>query len=288
MWIALKFGFPELGADHIITMDLHDPQFQGFFDCPVDNLLSMPLMVKYIKENINNYEDAVIVSPDAGGAKRCEWFHMINYLDIYIYSSHTTKLCYQNIFRRATAIADKLAMDFALIHKERRHTAQPYKQDLMLVGDVRGKVCILIDDIADTSFTITKAAKVLHENGATRIIALITHAILSGDAVERIEKSRIDEIVVSNSIPQDDHLHRCNKIRVFNIAPIFAEAIRRIHYGESVSMLFDTSQIFFWINLVVVMLVFFNSAFHRVISFGNSWGGRKNDPTFVDRIKIIF
>ncbi|RUP08312.1 phosphoribosyltransferase-like protein [Jimgerdemannia flammicorona] len=203
------------GADQIITMDLHDPQFQGFFDCPVDNLFSMPLMVKYIKENIANYEDAVIVSPDAGGAKR------------------------------ATAIADKLSMDFALIHKERRHTAQPYKQDLMLVGDVRGKVCILIDDIADTSFTITKAAKVLHENGATRILAIITHAILSGDADERIEKSRINEIVVSNSIPQDDHLRRCSKIRVFNIAPIFAEAIRRIHHGESVSMLFDASQIIF-------------------------------------------
>ncbi|KAG2184476.1 hypothetical protein INT43_000385 [Umbelopsis isabellina] len=197
------------GADHIITMDLHDSQFQGFFDCPVDNLRSMPLMTKYIQENIPNYHEAVIISPDAGGAKR------------------------------ATAIADKLSMDFALIHKERRHVEKPNKADMMLVGDVRDKVCILIDDIADTSFTITKAAKVLHDNGAVKIYAIITHAIMSGDAVERIQKSYLDEVIVSNTVPQDVHVQRCNKIKVFNVAPLFAEAIRRIHNGESVSMLFD-------------------------------------------------
>ncbi|GAB5591735.1 ribose-phosphate pyrophosphokinase [Umbelopsis nana] len=199
------------GADHIITMDLHDSQFQGFFDCPVDNLRSMPLMTKYILENIPNYQEAVIISPDAGGAKR------------------------------ATSIADKLSMDFALIHKERRHVEKPNKADMMLVGDVRDKVCILIDDIADTSFTITKAAKVLRDNGAVKIYAIITHGIMSGDAVERIQRSYLDEVIVSNTVPQDEHVQRCSKIKVFNVAPVFGEAIRRIHNGESVSMLFDAN-----------------------------------------------
>ncbi|KAG0238281.1 phosphoribosyltransferase-like protein [Mortierella sp. GBAus27b] len=197
------------GADHIITMDLHDPQFQGFFDIPVDNLYGQPLMVKYIRERIPNWEDAVIVSPDAGGAKR------------------------------ATVIADKLGMEFALIHKERRQIQAPHKPDMMLVGDVKGKTCILVDDIADTSFTITKAAKVLQQNGAQKIYAIITHAIMSGDAIHRIQTSCIDQVIVSNSIPQEDHLVGCPKMKVFNVAPIFAEAIRRIHNGESVSMLFD-------------------------------------------------
>ncbi|KAI1315588.1 ribose-phosphate pyrophosphokinase [Mortierella claussenii] len=197
------------GADHIITMDLHDPQFQGFFDIPVDNLYGQPLMVKYIRERIPNWEDAVVVSPDAGGAKR------------------------------ATVIADKLGMEFALIHKERRQIQAPHKPDMMLVGDVKGKSCILVDDIADTSFTITKAAKVLQQNGAQKIYAIITHAIMSGDAITRIQNSCIDQVIVSNSIPQEEHLQGCPKMKVFNVAPIFAEAIRRIHNGESVSMLFD-------------------------------------------------
>ena len=144
---------------------------------------------------------------------------------------------------RATVIADKLNMDFALIHKERRINASgstASSSDMMLVGDVKDKVCILIDDIADTSFTITKAAKLLENHGATKIYALITHAIMSGDAMERIERSHIDEVVVSNSVPQDEHLAACSKIKVFDIAPVFAEAIRRIHNGESVSFLFES------------------------------------------------
>ncbi|CAG8517222.1 14405_t:CDS:2 [Funneliformis caledonium] len=197
------------GADHIMTMDLHDPQFQGFFDIPVDNLYGQPLMIKYIKENIPNYQRAVIVSPDAGGAKR------------------------------ATAIADKLRMDFALIHKERRSQNQPNKTDMMLVGEVKDKVCILIDDIADTSCTITRAAKILGENGAKKIYAIITHGIMSGDAIQRIAASVIDQVIVSDSVPQDEHLLHCTKLKVFDVAPIFAEAIRRIHNGESVSALFD-------------------------------------------------
>ncbi|KAI9339361.1 ribose-phosphate pyrophosphokinase II [Obelidium mucronatum] len=213
------------GADHVITMDLHDPQFQGFFDIPVDNLYSQPLILKHIKENIPNYASAVIVSPDAGGAKR------------------------------ATQIADKLNMDFALIHKDRRIKVPTrsmsnigtltatggshFVSDMMIVGHVRNRVCILIDDLADTSITITQAAKILKEHGATKIYAIITHAIMSGDAIDRINDSPIDEVIVSNTIPQDDHIKRCPKIKVFDVAPLLAEAIRRIHNGESISFLFE-------------------------------------------------
>ena len=202
------------GADHIITMDLHDPQYQGFFDIPVDNLFSQPLLIKHIREKITNYQDAVVVSPDAGGAKR------------------------------ATVIADKLGVEFALIHKERRHPTNytptaSTNSEMILVGDVKDKVCILIDDIADTSHTITRAAEVLVQHGATKVVALITHAILSGDAIHRINLSCINELIVSNTVPQDDHCKLSAKIRVIDIAPVFAEAIRRIHNGESVSFLFD-------------------------------------------------
>ncbi|KAJ1570004.1 ribose-phosphate pyrophosphokinase, partial [Nowakowskiella sp. JEL0078] len=190
------------GADHIVTLDLHDPQFQGFFNIPGDNLYSQPLLVKYIKENIPEYSKAVIVSPDAGGAKR------------------------------ATTIADKLGMEFALIHKDRRLGSKK-EDEMMLVGEVKDKVCILVDDILDTSHTITKAADALIESGAKKVYALITHAIMSGNALELINSSHIDEVIVSNSVPQDEHQARCSKIKVFDIAPLFAEAIRRIHNGES-------------------------------------------------------
>ncbi|KAJ3221994.1 ribose-phosphate pyrophosphokinase [Clydaea vesicula] len=218
------------GADHIITMDLHDPQFQGFFSIPVDNLFSQPLFIKYIKEKIPDFKKAVIVSPDAGGAKR------------------------------ATVIADKLNMDFALVHKERRHktSAQDLQREqltsptstitpeteMMLVGDVAGKSCIIVDDIADTFFTISFAAKLLRDSGATKIYALITHAIMSGDAMDRLRDSDIDEMIVSNSVPQASHIAKSKGlIKTFDVAPLFSEAIRRIHNGESVSFLFDVVDI---------------------------------------------
>ncbi|KAI8341945.1 phosphoribosyltransferase-like protein [Chlamydoabsidia padenii] len=195
------------GADHIITMDLHDAQFQGFFDCPVDNLVSRALMMNYIRHTIPNYQQAVIVSPDAGGAKR------------------------------ATVIAEKLCMDFALVHKERRQKITQ-KTDLMLVGDVRGRECILVDDIADTSYTITKAAKMLRDHGALKIYAIVSHGVLSANALENIDASAIDQLIVSNSVPQAQHL-RSPKIKVFDVAPLFAEAIRRCHFGESMSLLLN-------------------------------------------------
>ncbi|KAI8896041.1 phosphoribosyltransferase-like protein [Globomyces pollinis-pini] len=196
------------GCDHVITMDLHDPEFQGFFDVPVDNLFSHPIIIKYIKDKFPNYQDAVIVSPDAGGAKR------------------------------ATLIADKLNMEFALIHKERQHHG-PRGSEMMLVGDVAGKDCIIIDDMSDTSDTICSAAQVLVDKGATSVVAIITHGILSGMAIERIEKSPLREVIVSNTVPQKEHMEKCSKIKVMDVAIIFAEAIRRIHNGESVSFLQD-------------------------------------------------
>ena len=196
------------GASHVITMDLHDSQFQGFFDIPVDNLLSKPLMIQFIVEHIREYKSAVIVSPDAGGAKR------------------------------ASAIADQLGMEFALIHRScRKKPGEEAEQ--ILVGEVAHRVAIMIDDILDTSTTLLQAAKVLADSHAKKILAIITHGIFSGNAIELINASPIDNIIISNTVPQEDHIRRCPKIGVFDVAPIFAEAIRRIHNGESISYLFE-------------------------------------------------
>jgi ribose-phosphate pyrophosphokinase len=190
------------GADHIITMDLHDPQYQGFFDIPVDNLYGRPLLKKYIQHNIPDYRNAVIVSPDAGGAKR------------------------------ATAIADSLGLQFALIHKERRPTKVSDRQNatMMLVGDVAGKTAILIDDLADTSNTITRAAKLVKKEGASKVYALVTHGVLSGDAIERINASALDKVVVTNTLDQRDHCKRCPKLEVLEVGHVFAE-VSPLLYG---------------------------------------------------------
>lgn len=217
------------GADRCITMDLHDPQFQGFFNIPVDNLYSRPLLKHYITDFIPDYQQCVIVSPDSGGAKR------------------------------ATSIADSLGCSFALIHKERRAkvaknppsttsssssaslSSAPMVATTMLVGDVKDRVCVLVDDLVDTSYTITRAAKLLKDQGAKYVYALVTHSIFSGDAINRIEKSSIDKVITTNSVPQADHVKTLgsSKIEVLDVSRILAEAIRRIHNGESVSMLFD-------------------------------------------------
>ncbi|RMJ08627.1 hypothetical protein BHE90_011373 [Fusarium euwallaceae] len=199
------------GADHIITMDLHDPQYQGFFDIPVDNLYGKALIQNYIQSQIPGYQNSVIVSPDAGGAKR------------------------------ATLIADSLKTDFALIHKERRpiRFTEHRNASMMLVGDVANRICILVDDIIDTGNTITRAAKLLKKEGATKVYALLTHGVFSGDAIARINASAIDKILVTNSVPQNEHRRLCPKLEVIDISPVFAEAIRRVHHGESISVLFQ-------------------------------------------------
>ncbi|KAF6842926.1 ribose-phosphate pyrophosphokinase [Colletotrichum musicola] len=192
-------------------MDLHDPQYQGFFDVPVDNLYGKPLLKRCIQQNIPNFKDAVVISPDAGGAKR------------------------------ATAIADELDMAFALIHKERRPTkySEQRNASMMLVGDVKDKICILVDDLVDTGNTITRAAKLLKKEGATQIYALLTHGIFSGDAIPRINASAIDKIIVTNTVPQGEHMKVCPKLSYLDVSPVFAEAIRRVHHGESISVLFQ-------------------------------------------------
>lgn len=129
-------------------------------------------------------------------------------------------------------------MDFALIHKERLHHG-PRGSDMMLVGDVLGKFCIIIDDMSDTAETICSASQVLMEKGATKVVAIITHGILSGDAINRINKSPLTEVIVSNTVPQQQHKLKSPKIQVMDVTVIFAEAIRRIHNGESVSFLQD-------------------------------------------------
>ncbi|KJR84096.1 ribose-phosphate pyrophosphokinase [Sporothrix schenckii 1099-18] len=209
------------GCSHVITMDLHASQIQGFFSVPVDNLYAEPSVLRFIRENPKLQRDeTVIVSPDAGGAKR------------------------------ATSIADGLEMAFALIHKERPRPNVVGR--MVLVGDVQDKIAILVDDMADTCGTLAKvklttrydlhvswlAAATLKEHGAREVIAIVTHGILSGGAVDTINKSCLSQVVVTNTVPLGDKQERCPKIKVIDVSSTIAESIRRTHNGESVSYLF--------------------------------------------------
>ncbi|MFT7817992.1 ribose-phosphate pyrophosphokinase 2-like, partial [Arapaima gigas] len=194
------------GADHIITMDLHASQIQGFFDIAVDNLYAEPAVLRWIKENIPEWKNCIIVSPDAGGAKR------------------------------VTSIADHLNVEFALLHKERKTFNEVHS--MVLVGDVKDRVAILVDDLADTCGTICLAAEKLISAGATKVYAILTHGIFSGPAISRINSLPFEAVVVTNTIPQEDKIKLCPKIQVIDISMILAEAIRRTHNGESVSYLF--------------------------------------------------
>ncbi|KAH0607766.1 uncharacterized protein H6S33_002800 [Morchella sextelata] len=196
------------GCNHVITMDLHASQIQGFFNVPVDNLYAEPSMLRYIYENFD-YKSAVIVSPDAGGAKR------------------------------ATAIADRLDLPFALIHKERSRPNEVSR--MVLVGDVSDRIAILVDDMADTCGTLVKAAQTLKANGAKEVVAIVTHGILSGNAIEAINKSELTKVVVTNTVPHAEKKKRCPRLETIDIAPTLAEACRRTHNGESVSFLFSNA-----------------------------------------------
>ena len=195
------------GCNHVITMDLHASQIQGFFNVPVDNLYAEPSTLRWIREHYPNFkEDCVIVSPDAGGAKR------------------------------ATSIADSLDLGFALIHKER---ARPNEVSRMvLVGTVAARVAIIVDDMADTCGTLCKAASVVMEHGASEAIAIVTHGILSGNAIEALEGSVLRKVVVTNTVPLSQRGEECGKVEVVDVSPTLAEACRRTHNGESVSFLF--------------------------------------------------
>jgi len=197
------------GVDHVITMDLHASQIQGFFDIPVDNLYAEPTMLQYLRETLGpKIRDCVIVSPDAGGAKR------------------------------ASSLASALDLDFALFHKERKKANEVAR--MVLVGNVEGKHAVLVDDMADTCGTLALAAKQLVGNGATRVLALVTHGILSGKALSILNEPAcaIDQLIVTNTIPQHAHVEGCTRVREIDVSHVLAEAVRRSHFGESVSFLF--------------------------------------------------
>lgn len=198
------------GCNHLITMDLHASQIQGFFRVPVDNLYAEPSVLRYIKENYDRRE-IIIVSPDAGGAKR------------------------------VASIADTLDVNFALIHKEREKANEVSR--MVLVGDVTNKVCLLIDDIADTCGTLCKAADLLLEKGAQKVVAIVTHGIFSSNATEKLNNSRLDKVICTNSLPVESKMAECSKIEIIDISPTLAEAIRRLHNGESVSYLFKNAPV---------------------------------------------
>lgn len=193
------------GADRVMTVDLHAGQIQGFFDIPVDNLYAAPEILDYLRNNLVN-DTTVIVSPDAGGTER------------------------------ARAFAKRLSSSLAIIDK--RRSGPNISEVMNLIGDVRGKVAIIVDDMVDTAGTLTQAAKALREHGASAIYACATHGVLSGPAIERIEASDIQEMVITDTIPLSEVAAQSGKIKVLSVAGLLAEAIRRIHCNESVSSLF--------------------------------------------------
>ena len=193
------------GCDRVLTMDLHADQIQGFFDIPVDNVYSSPILLGDIWRQ--KYEDLMVVSPDVGGVVR------------------------------ARALAKRLDdADLAIIDKRRPNANEA--QVMNIIGDVEGRCCVLLDDLVDTAGTLCKAAGALKENGAARVVAYCTHAVLSGNAVENIETSDLDELVVSNTIPIRKAAKDCKKVRQLTVAGLLAESMRRISNEESVSSLF--------------------------------------------------
>ena len=193
------------GADRILTMDLHAGQIQGFFDIPTDNLFAAPVFIEDIKTKFDNNE-TIIVSPDVGGVVR------------------------------ARAIAKRLDCDLAIIDKRREKAS--VSEVMNIIGEVKNKNCILIDDICDTAGTLSNAAKALKSKGAKSVYAYITHGVLSNPAIERIEKSPIDKMIITDSIVARDDVKKCNKILQLSIAHLIGEAIGRITDNRSVSSLF--------------------------------------------------
>jgi ribose-phosphate pyrophosphokinase len=193
------------GVDRVVTIDLHAAQIQGFFNIPVDNLYAAPVILNHLKDRFVG-QDLVMVSPDAGGTER------------------------------ARAFAKRLECPMAVIDK--RRTGPNVAEVMHLIGDVRGKVAIILDDMIDTAGTLTQAAGALKQNGAALIYAAATHGVLSGPAIDRLNGSVIEEVLLTDSIPLGEKAERTSKIKVLSVAPLLGEAIRRIHEDESVSSLF--------------------------------------------------
>ena len=193
-----------VGIARVLTMDLHADQIQGFFDIPVDNIYAAPVLLGDVWKQ--GYDDLIVVSPDVGGVVR------------------------------ARALAKRLESDLAIIDK--RRPKANVAEVMNVIGDVDGRTCVIMDDMVDTAGTLCKAAQVLKEEGATRVVAYCTHPVLSGGAVERIAASDIDELVVTDTIPLSEAGQACGKIRQLSVAGLLAETILRIFTEESVSSLF--------------------------------------------------
>ena len=192
------------GVDRVLTMDLHSEQIQGFFDIPVDNIYSGPVLLGDIWKK--NFTGLVVVSPDVGGVVR------------------------------ARALAKRLEADLAIIDKRR---PRPNVATVMnIIGEIEGRTCVIVDDMVDTANTLCEAASALKKRGAERVLAYCTHPVLSGKAIERIANSDLDELVVTDTIPLCEDAQACSRIRVLSIAGLFAETVRRISAEDSVSSLF--------------------------------------------------
>ena len=193
-----------VGVERLLTMDLHADQIQGFFDIPVDNIYASPVLLSDVKSKA--YPNLVVVSPDVGGVVR------------------------------ARALAKQLGSDLAIIDK--RRAAANVSEVMHVIGDIEGRNCVIMDDMIDTAGTLVKAAEVLKERGANRVFAYCTHPVFSGPAIERIATSQLDEVVITNTIALSKAALACKKIRQLSVAFLFAETIRRISDGESVTSLF--------------------------------------------------
>lgn len=194
-----------VGVDRVLTMDLHADQIQGFFDIPVDNIYASPILLADVWKN--DYKNLIVVSPDVGGVVR------------------------------ARALAKRLNVDLAIIDKRRPKVN--VAKVMHIIGDVAGRNCLIMDDLVDTANTLCEAAAALKEKGALRVVAYCTHAVLSGTAVERIETSALDELVVTDTIPLREDARNSKRIRQLSVAELLAETIRRITDQESVSSLFN-------------------------------------------------
>ncbi|MFN9281029.1 MAG: ribose-phosphate pyrophosphokinase [Betaproteobacteria bacterium] len=194
-----------VGIERVLTMDLHADQIQGFFDIPVDNIYASPVLLTDLKNK--NYPELVVVSPDVGGVVR------------------------------ARALAKQLGCDLAIIDK--RRPKANVSEVMHVIGEIEGRNCVIMDDMIDTAGTLVKAAEVLKERGAGKVYAYCTHPVFSGPAIERIAGSQLDEVVITNTIPLTDAAKACGKIRQLSVAFLFAETIRRISDGESVTSLFS-------------------------------------------------
>lgn len=192
------------GAHRVVAVDLHAGQIQGFFNIPFDHLFAMPILLDYIRKNMLN--DVVIVTPDAGGTER------------------------------ARAFAKRMESGLAMIDKRR---TRPNESEVMnVIGAVEGKTAIIVDDMVDTAGTLTQAAEALSSRGAKKVYACITHGVLSGQALERVEKSVLEELVITNTILQPKAVQGSSKIKVLSMAQLLGEAIKRINHSDSVSSLF--------------------------------------------------